>query len=640
MVLLCYTRSAHSANRVYALTHGRGVFIYEDKAAGWKPLNSGLPEILTPERIYRDSRDNLYLITRGAGIFKLNSGAGSWRGINASDFLIRSQFGVTGKFRRISAFAVCKEFPDTLALATKHTLYLSRDGGNTWKEITLRGLSRNNYITSLGIRGEAPEIFVGTAFNGIFRRKGSGFINISKGLPREPYSRDLFFHEEISCTSFDENNPDAIYTGLNFGGGVFRSVDGGRSWADMGLPILRDHHNDIYDIVQRGDILFVSTGTGVYELNKKTGRWALSRINESSIPPPASINPVSVLITHRLHEFSLFCRLEEKTFKKSAVKNAVMDRRALYGSIPAIKGNFNRLEKAIVKSGFNSIVIDVKDDSGNIYFSSKNETAGKIRATRNSIDIERLLKRLGERGIYTIARIVVFKDRNLYRAFDYRYAIWNGKYNRPWSGNPMEFWVDPHSRFVRRYNIEIAKEIAGLGFDEIQFDYIRFPSDGPVHQCRYRFRRDRKIYKSEILVDFLAEARSEIGLPISVDVYGFNAWYHFGNWIGQDIEEFAQHVDVICPMVYPSHFGRFYMRGPRERRSYSLVFTTGRRALSMLGKGVVIRPYIQAFNFLSPTWGTGYLINQARASIDSGCSGFTFWNAMGDYRMLERAFAR
>lgn len=640
MVLLCYARSAHAANRIFALSHSRGVFVYENGVTGWEPLNSGLPEIFIPERIHRDSRDNLYLITRGAGIFKLNSGDRSWKSINSRDFLMRSQLGETGKYRRISAFTVCKKFPDTLALATKHTLYLSRDGGNTWEEIPLRGLSRNNYITSIGIRGGSPEIFVGTSFNGIFRRIGSSFVNTSMGLPKEPYSSDLFFHEEISCKAFDESNPDTIYTGLNFGGGVFRSVDGGRSWADMGLPIPRDHRNNIYDIVQRGDILFVSTGNGVYELNKKTGRWALSRINEALISPPASFNPVSVLITHRFHDFSLFCRLRGKAFKESPVKNVVVDRRALYGSIPAIKRNFYRLERAILKSGFNSMVIDVKDDFGNIYFSSKNETAVKIRATRNSIAIEKLLKRLREKGIYTIARIVVFKDRNLYRAFNYRYAIWNGKYNKPWSGNPVEFWVDPHSEFVRRYNIEIAKEIAELGFDEIQFDYIRFPSDGPVHQCRYRFRRDRNIYKSEVLVDFLEQAKREIDLPISVDVYGFNAWYHFGNWIGQDIEEFAQHVDVICPMVYPSHFGRFYMRGPREQRSYSLVFTTGRRALSILGKGVVVRPYIQAFNFLSPTWGTGYLINQARASVDSGCSGFTFWNAMGDYRMLERAFAR
>lgn len=643
ILLLCYTRGAHSENqRVFVLSHNRGVYVSADGVTGWKALNSGLPESFTPERIHRDSRDNLYLITRDSGIFKLGSGDRSWRCINSKDFLIRSQSRMINKYRRISAFSVCKKFPDILALATKHTLYLSRDGGNTWKEITLRGLSRNNYITSIGIRGKSPEIFIGTSFNGIFRSMGKSFVTISKGLPKEPYSKDIFFHEEISCKAFDVNNPDTIYTGLNFGGGIFRSLNGGRSWEDMKIPILRDHFNDIYDIIQRGDILFVAMGNGIYEQNKKTGRWSLSSMNELLLSLPASLSPVSVLVTSdKFNDFSLFWRLKNETFKtKSPVKSTVMDRRALYGSILAIKKNFSRLERAISKSGFNSIVIDVKDDFGNIYFSSKNETAVKIRATRNSIEIEKLLKRLKEKGIYTIARIVVFKDRNLYRAFNYRYAIWNGKYNKPWSGNPVEFWVDPHSEFVRHYNIAIAGEIAELGFDEIQFDYIRFPSDGPLYQCRYRFRKDKSIYKSEVLVDFLEQAKSELGLPISVDVYGFNAWYHFGNWIGQDIEEFAQHVDVICPMVYPSHFGRFFMRKPREQRSYSLVFTTGKRALAILGKGVVIRPYIQAFNFLSPTWGTGYLINQARASIDSGCSGFTFWNALGDYRMLERAFAQ
>jgi len=180
-----------------------------------------------------------------------------------------------------------------------------------------------------------------------------------------------------------------------------------------------------------------------------------------------------------------------------------------------------------------------------------------------------------------------------------------------------------------------------MGFDEIQFDYIRFPSDGPVHQCLYRYRKDGATYKSEALVDFLTRAKRSLKVPVSVDIYGFNGWYRFGNSIGQDIEAFARVADVICPMVYPSHFGsRFYRSHPGNEHPYRVVLDGGIRSRALAGDGVFLRPYLQAFKMLSPTWGPGYIAAQIRGAEESGSNGYTFWNAKGEYDMLYRGLKK
>jgi len=628
-----------SARKMYLVSQ-RGGILVSHSGDDWKEINRGLPDDVLCERLHQDVVGNLYLSTRHAGIFKLSAGSNAWRNINSPEFFERSTYRREKRYRKISAFSVSDHNTDILMLATKHTLFLSRDGGLTWKAMPLRGLRNSKYITALAIRGQKPDVFLGTSFNGIFKSDGDMFIRSSSGLPREPYSRKLHFYEEIACNTIDSEDPGVIYVGLNFGGGIFRSADGGRSWSDLNFPVDKTYSSTVYDIKTGDGYLIASTSSGIYEFNKKTESWSLSPLQKELDGVPDNLVPVAAIVPlEQCRNASLFYKWHGKGYcgEMMSQPRTFTERRALYASIPALRKRFHELRNTIVQSNLNSIVIDVKDDFGNIYFPAANRTARQIGAIRRDIRMKGILKSLKGKGIYAIARIVVFKDMNLHQAKNNRYAIWNRKYNRPWKGDADEYWVDPHSEFVRNYNISIAKEIALLGFDEIQFDYIRFPSDGPLQQCLYRYRKDGSMYKSEVLMDFLLQARDEISLPISVDIYGFNAWYHFGNYIGQDIEEFAEAVDVVCPMVYPSHFGRFYLTGPREQRSYRLVYDSGRRAFSILGCGAVIRPYIQAFDLLSPTWGPAYLHNQMRASVDSGCSGFTFWNAQGDYQMLRKA---
>ena len=235
-----------------------------------------------------------------------------------------------------------------------------------------------------------------------------------------------------------------------------------------------------------------------------------------------------------------------------------------------------------------------------LHFTTDNEIARGAGAVRKPVDVRTLTASLRREGIHSIARVVVFKDPNLFRYDGNRHAIWNARTSAPWRGAEGEYWVDPHSRLVQDYTISISRELAALGFDEIQFDYIRFPSDGPTHLCRYRHRRFEDGFKSEVIGDFLERAKRAIPVPLSVDIYGFNAMYRFGNWIGQDAEVIASIVDAVCPMVYPSHFGGRYYRRFQVTSTRTGSFWTAASGPRYHRRGRSDPPYLQAFKMLSP----------------------------------------
>lgn len=629
---------AHSFDRsLVMVSETKGVLISYNSTSNWEEFNSGLPAKLVPQKITVDSNRNIYITTMESGIFRLKKGGDRWTNISSADFRRRTQLKGDLKFRKITAFDINRTNPREMLLATKHWIYSSSNSGKTWKRFKSRGLSSRNYITALGINGSKSTTIIGTSYKGIFKKVSGRYRRSSTGMPSEAYSAGLSFYDEPGAIAFDRTRPGTLYAGLNFSGGMYISQNSGKSWKSMQIPLNRKNRFMIYDIESSANSVSASTGKGIYLYNKKTGKWSRSPLNGLLKQAIGDYDPLAICIFNS--KFSLYVPISSnREIKTSIRKKTAADKKALYAGIYSLKRGINGILKTIQRGGFNAIVIDVKDDSGNVFFNARNKTAHKIGAVRKNYRLESTVKRFRQAGVYTIARIVVFKDPKLYRAFGNKYAIWNGRHNTPWVGAPGERWVDPHSDFVRRYNVALARETARLGFDEIQFDYIRFPADGPIYQCRYRHQKSPGMFKSEALADFLKTARKEISVPISVDVYGFNAWYHYGNIIGQDIEEFARHTDIICPMVYPSHFGnRFYKSGPREQRPYRIVYESGRRSRLLTNDTVIIRPYLQAFRLLSPTWGPGYINAQIRASRDSGCSGFIFWNANGDYKMVMRA---
>jgi hypothetical protein len=255
------------------------------------------------------------------------------------------------------------------------------------------------------------------------------------------------------------------------------------------------------------------------------------------------------------------------------------------------------------------------------------------------LDVPRLIREAHGKNISVIARLVAFKDKKLFFYEKHKYAYGKKGSSLPWQYF-REYWVDAHCEEVWDYNISIARELEGLGLDEIQFDYIRFPSDGPKHLIVSRCQPTENNVKSESLDDFLARANNEVKIPIGVDLYGFNSWYNAGAVIGQDIVLFSRNVQVVSPMYYPSHFGsRWFITKPLSLRSYRILHAGTSRSLALAGPGVVVRPFLQAFNYKSPGFGTGYILNQVQGVIDSGGESFLFWNIRGDYAKVYRALA-
>ena len=303
------------------------------------------------------------------------------------------------------------------------------------------------------------------------------------------------------------------------------------------------------------------------------------------------------------------------------------------------------------RHGLDSLVIDFKTDIGSLSYDSDLPLARAMGAAPGPIKLDRLIADAHAAGIYVIARLVVFKDPYLYDWDNHRLAIWDGELDEPWrhlvpagGDDPdakvqREYWVDPYAPEVWQYNVDVAVELASRGVDEIQFDYIRFPSDGPVERARYRHRRPGQ-QRIDAIESLLALARERLEVPISTDLFGFNSWYRAGNFIGQDIDVLSEYADVISPMFYPSHFpGHFMTDRSYTERAYAIYETGVRRAQRLVRGRAHIRPYVQAFLIgrelrMEEDEYSRYLTRQLDGNRAAAGSGFTLWNASNRYYMV------
>jgi len=324
------------------------------------------------------------------------------------------------------------------------------------------------------------------------------------------------------------------------------------------------------------------------------------------------------------------------------------------------------------KSGLNMIVIDMKDDYGRLRFTPRNQAITAKGRVFRPLDLEAFLQDMKARGIYSIARVVVFKDPELAKKENGKFAVWDGKNSKPWVGyqearrkksdisdedrrnelmrffpsdNPEyeivrtfydEHWVDPYSEEVWEYNAAVAAELHERGFDEIQFDYIRFPTDGVnLGDARYRWQ-DRGMDMESAILSFLRHVRRRVKAPISIDIYGANGWYRTGARTGQEVELLAPWVDIISPMYYPSHFEQFFLaQEPPELRPWRIYYQ-GTLRTSRIGRGqIIVRPWLQAF-FLNVSYdrrfyNADYVRYQTEGVRAAGDGGLMYWNNSGRY---------
>jgi hypothetical protein len=311
--------------------------------------------------------------------------------------------------------------------------------------------------------------------------------------------------------------------------------------------------------------------------------------------------------------------------------------RALYLTVYGIGSRMLRdaAVRLIDETELNALVIDVKGDRGIIPYKSSIPLAAEIGAQKiiTVKDMKDLVSSLKMKGIYTIARIVVFKDTLLASARpDLAVKTADGEV---WHDKEHLAWVDPFRKDVWDYDIDVAVEAAKNGFDEIQFDYIRFP-DTPGLSFALPNTEENRV---EAITGFLSEARKRLrpyNVFLSGDIFGYVCWNLNDTKIGQKLEKLAPLLDYMSPMLYPSGFQygipgyRIPVAHPEEIVYLSLKKAQERTHLP----ATRFRPWLQAFRdyaFDKRQFKGQWLTEQIRAAEKFGSHGWMLWNPRNTY---------
>jgi len=287
-------------------------------------------------------------------------------------------------------------------------------------------------------------------------------------------------------------------------------------------------------------------------------------------------------------------------------------------------------------SGGNSVVFDVKDSDGSIGIPFDHPlNAG---AARPSIpNLAKLVRWMHQQNLHVIARIAIFRDERLVTRHP-EVAVQSRRSNQAWRENGKLVWTDPSNPQVQDYNIALAMQSIAGGVDEIQFDYVRFPAEGDQKDAKFHSEAAHPQWqRADVITDFLSKAYAKIhaaGDLLSLDVFGVMAWQRPVDLshTGQDISGMAKYCDVLSPMIYPSHF--FGMDGykvPGDAPEHFIGESMDRFQKVTAVSGVVLRPWLQAFGWKTPSYSPAYIETQVAVAKAHSGIGFLFWNARNDY---------
>ena len=342
--------------------------------------------------------------------------------------------------------------------------------------------------------------------------------------------------------------------------------------------------------------------------------------------------------------------------------------------------------------GGNAVVFDIKDSDGSVTIAYEHPLLGEHPVYVH--DVPKLVRFLHQLNMHAIARIAIFRDERLVKMHP-ELAVQSRKNHAAWLENGKLVWTDPSNPKVQDYDIALAKYVAGLGVDEIQFDYVRFPAEGDQKDALFAFQKDqpevaeadanpcgnaahvetahvatdasvrpammktkssgtaakpaakepkqpcsakpRGPQRTDVITAFLKKAYAELhptGVLLSLDVFGVMAWQRQVDLshTGQDIVGMAHFCDVLSPMIYPSHFfGMDNIAHPGDEPAHFIGESMDRFELITKGSGVVIRPWLQAFHWRTKTYSPEYIKIQVETAKEKGGIGFLFWNAANDY---------
>ncbi len=284
----------------------------------------------------------------------------------------------------------------------------------------------------------------------------------------------------------------------------------------------------------------------------------------------------------------------------------------------------------------NAVVIDIKDYSGRISFEVEDPKLRAFNSSEKRIpDIKEFIGRLHDKGIYVIGRISVFQDSFLVKTHP-EYAV-KTRTGEVWKDYKGVSWLDASARPVWDYIALIGNEAYSVGFDELNFDYIRFPSDGNMEDIAYPFSEGN--IKSEALTEFFAFLDTKFrtkNVPISADLFGMTTSNSDDLGIGQLLEPALKHFDFVAPMVYPSHYPpNFNGYAKPAAKPYEVVYYAMKkgvdRALLASTTPLKLRPWLQDFSIGSTAYTPEMVREQIRATYDTGLTSWMMWNASNRY---------
>ena len=318
---------------------------------------------------------------------------------------------------------------------------------------------------------------------------------------------------------------------------------------------------------------------------------------------------------------------EETTVKEQVLPSQA---KGMHLTVYAAASQFHktRTNDLLDNTEMNAVVIDIKEIDGDI--SVKNVADGLSYSTKVP-SVLPYLKDVKSRGMYAIARIVVFRDNVMPRKRP-ELAVKNPD-GSIWQDRKQLTWLNPYKQEAVDYILELAEKTADMGFDEIQFDYIRFPSDGNTKNCRYGVEHS-SVTASAAVVDFLKQARKRLspkGIKISIDVFGLTTTEKTDMGIGQKIVEMTEQVDYVSPMIYPSHYnnGEYGIPNP-NKEPYRTVYI----ALQGAKKRIPVeklRPWLQDFSMKGVKYGPEEIKAQIQACYDCDVKTWLLWNAACKY---------
>ncbi len=570
--------------------------------------------------------------------------------------------------------AILTDDPRIMVTTTKDQTYITKDAGLNWESIGFSARTNGAKclaiamlpVTTNSVTNNELTVFLSHSIYGLGYihpdRANAKWIDIEAGfevIPTTHLVNEIASVLPITKTKEDGTTSTEIFLTQSFLPRLYKL-----NWEEKQGELIASTEDAVetWDgLTYTGENLAFMSMDGLKYFNPNTNTFANMIFNTkklktavqtikdplcSWIPPSKS----SIPMAFGLQELWMLDTEESKSPYNETVEN----KRSIYVPAAQIKNNESlpAFIDIIKKNNLNSLVIDMKDDIGVLRYKSKSEKVlEKGYISKYALDIEDFIAQCKENDVYTVARLVVFKDKHLYQYANNKYAVWDGKKNIPWMGERSyaedgtityygENWVDPYCEEVWEYNIEIAKELISVGFDEIQFDYIRFPTDGyNLNDADFRWQ-DEGMDKESALLSFLSYARENLDAPIGIDIYGVNGWYRSGSRTGQEVELIAPYVDVICPMHYPSHYDQdFLAYYPAEERPYRIYLYGSYRNAVIAKNQVVIRPWLQSFylpvSYDKLYYNEDYVQRQVYGVRDGTDAGYMYWNNVGRYDEVQ-----